>query len=101
LQQLATGFSTDRVPYAVRAENAIAQAHTDRLRSIPLASFTGGTQEIGGIHSERFRHGPESFEAGTKHRIIFEAPNRVRSDTNSLGKSFLRKSQLHAQPAKP
>ncbi len=68
---------------------------------IPLASFTGGTQEIGSIHSERFCHGPESFEAGTKHRIIFEAPNRMRSDTNSLGKSFLRKSQLHAQPAKP
>jgi len=68
---------------------------------IPLASFTGGTQEIGGIHSERFCHGPESFEAGTKHRIIFEAPNRMRSDTNSLGKSFLRKSQLHAQTAKP
>src|SRR5258708_15816533 len=68
---------------------------------IPLASFTGGTQEIGSIHSERFCHGPESFEAGTKNPIIFEAPNRMRSDTHSLGKSFLCKSQLHAPPAKP
>src|SRR5260221_4183202 len=68
---------------------------------IPLASFTGGTQEIGSIHSERFCHGPESFEAGAKNRINFQGPKRIRTDTKPLGKSLLCKSQLHAQPAKP
>src|SRR5258708_4856336 len=61
---------------------------------IPLASFTGGTQEIGGIHSERFCHGPESFEAGTRHRMIFLAPKAISTGTKSLWHAFLRKCSL-------
>jgi len=67
---------------------------------IPLASLTAGTQEIGNISSERFRNRPESFEAWAEHRIIFEAPDRVRGDAHPLGESFLRELQLEAQPPK-
>src|SRR5258706_2529072 len=68
---------------------------------IPLASFTGGTQEIGSIHSERFCHGPESFEAGAKNPVNFQGPKRIRSDTQSPGQSLLRQTQPHAQTAQP
>ena len=40
---------------------------------------------------------PGEFEAGTEHRVVFEVPDRVRGDTNPLGKPFLRELQLEAQ----
>lgn len=54
----------------------------------------GSIQEVGNIDSERFRNGSQSFKARTKHRVVFEAPDRMRGHADPLCKSFLRESQF-------
>jgi hypothetical protein len=65
-----------------------------------LGSSRGSTQEIGSIDPKRFRNCSQSFEAGTKDRIVFKAPDSMCGHADPLCKSLLGKSQFQAKSAK-